>query len=59
MDGLNCQEWLFLGASSFPLNGCVDRQAVSVGVEGASRGDGEGGGWVSQGRWATTVVSLG
>lgn len=49
MDGLNCQEWLFLGASSFPLNGCVDRQAVSVCVEGASGGDGEGGGWVSQG----------
>lgn len=42
MDGLHCEKGLFLGASSFPLNGCMDSQAVSVGVERARRGDGEG-----------------
>lgn len=42
MDRLHCQEWLFLGAPSFPLDGCVDGQAVSVGVQRARGGDGEG-----------------
>ena len=42
MDGLHCQEWLLLGAPSFPLDGRVDGQAVSVGVKGARGGDGKG-----------------
>lgn len=42
MDGLHGQERLLLGTPPFPLDGRVDSQAVSVGVKGARRGDGEG-----------------
>lgn len=42
MDGLHCEEGLFLGSSSFPLNGRVYSQAITVGVKGARGGDGEG-----------------
>lgn len=42
MNGLHCEERLFLGPSPFPLHGRVDSQAVCVGVEGARGGDGEG-----------------
>lgn len=59
MDSLHCKEWLFFGAASFPLDGCVDSQAVSVGIKRAGGGDGKGGGWVSQGGGASPDVSLG
>lgn len=42
MDGLHCEQRLLLGASSLPLDGRVDGQAVGVGVERAGGGDGEG-----------------
>lgn len=41
MNGLHCQQRLFFGSSSFPLNGHVDSEAVRVGVEGTGRGDRE------------------